>query len=160
MYRLDRMRKQYEQFTAAEGYIIGFRDGDKVYAVDLDKIPRRYTRIQKESKSNGGGYGLYVKITEPAILSELMPKAYYVCELADLIDNDGHLNGKGELKHFNKGVMFEKKIWELNGMEFRGKDSVRFYESGDITIDGKEIQIKFEWARICYDRTLKRLTAK
>ena len=56
--------------------------------------------------------------------------------------------------------MFEKKIWELNGMEFRGKDSVRFYESGDITIDGKEIQIKFEWARICYDRTLKRLTAK
>ena len=160
MYRLDRMRKQYEQFTAAEGYIIGFRNGDKVYAVSLDKIPRRYTRIQKESKSNGGGYGLYVKITEPTILSELLPKAYYVCELIDLIDNDGHLNDKGELKHFNKGVMFEKKIWELNGMEFRGKDSVRFYESGDITINGKEIQIKFEWARICYDRTLKRLTAK
>lgn len=160
MYRLDRMRKQYEQFTAAEGYIIGFRNGDKVYAVSLDTIPRRYTRIQKESKSNGGGYGLYVKITEPTILSELLPKAYYVCELTDLIDNDGHLNDKGELKHFNKGVMFEKKIWELNGMEFRGKDSVRFYESGDITIDGKEIQIKFEWARICYDRTLKRLTAK
>lgn len=160
MYRLDRMRKQYEQFTAAEGYIIGFRNGDKVYAVDLDKIPRRYTKIQKESKSNGGGYGLYIKITDLTILSELLPKAYYVCELADLIDNDGHLNDKGELKHFNKGVMFEKKIWELNGMEFRGKDSVRFYESGDITINGKEIQIKFEWARICYDRTLKRLTAK
>ena len=160
MYRLDRMRKQYEQFTAAEGYIIGFRNGDKVYAINLDKIPRKYTRIQKESKSNGGGYGLYVKITEPHILAELLPKAYYVCELIDLIDNDGHLNNKGELKHFNKGVMFEKKIWELNGMEFRGKDSVRFYESGDITINGKEIQVKFEWARICYDRTLKRLTAK
>ena len=160
MYRLDRMRKQYEQFTAAEGYIIGFRNGDKVYAINLDKIPRRYTRIQKESKSNGGGYGLYIKITEPAILAEIMPKAYYVCELADLIDNKGHFDQKGELRYFNKGVMFEKKIWELNGMEFRGKDSVRFYESGDITIDGKEIQVKFEWARICYDRTLKRLTAK
>lgn len=160
MYRLDRMRKQYEQFTAAEGYIIGFRNGDKVYAISIDKIPRRYTRIQKESKSNGGGYGLYIKITEPSILAEIMPKAYYVCELVDLIDNEGHLDKKGELKHFNKGVMFEKKIWELNGMEFRGKDSVRFYESGDITINGKEIQVKFEWARICYDRTLKRLTAK
>ena len=28
MYRLDRMRKQYEQFTAAEGYAIGFHIGD------------------------------------------------------------------------------------------------------------------------------------
>ena len=100
---------------------------------------------------------MYGKITEPAILSELLPKAYYVCELSDLIDNDGHLNDKGELKHFNKGVMFEKKIWELNGMEFRGKDSVRFYESGDITIDGKEIQIKFENAQIVTVPTIKKL---
>lgn len=160
MYRLDRMRKQYEQFTAAEGYIIGFRDGDKVYAIHLDKIPRRYTRIQRESKSNGGGYGLYVKINEPAIITKLLPKATYICELSDLIDTEGHLDNKGKRKYFNKGVMFEKKIWELNGLTFRGKDSTPFYQSGDITINGKEIQVKFEWARICYDRTLRKLTAK
>jgi hypothetical protein len=158
MYRLDRMRKQYEQFTAAEGYAIGFHYGENVYCAMLDKIPRRYTRLQRESKSNGGGYGLYIKINEPKFIKELLPKAFYVCKLNDLIDSEGHLNDKGERKYFNKGVMFEKAIYEINGQQFRGKDSVRFYQSGDITINGKEIQVKYEWARICYDRTLRNLT--
>ena len=158
MYRLDRMRKQYEQHTAAEGYIIGFHDGDNVYYIELDRIPRRYTRIQKESKSNGGGYGLYVKVTDPKIRAEILPKATYIGKLADLIDTEGHLDKKGKRRYFNKGVMFEKMVYEANGQEFRGKDSVRFYQSGDITIDGKEIQVKYEWARICYDRTLRNLS--
>ena len=53
--------------------------------------------------------------------------------------------------------MFEKLVYELNGQTFRGKDSVRFTEGGDIIIDGKEIQVKYEHARICYDRTLQKL---
>ena len=158
MYRLDRMRKQYEQFTAAQGYIIGFHKGEDVYCIELDRIPRRYTRIQKESKSNGGGYGLYVKITDPKILAEIMPKAKLIGKLADLIDTEGHLDKKGKRKVFNKGVMFEKMVYEAYGQTFRGKDSVRFYESGDITINGREIQVKYEWARICYDRTLRNLS--
>lgn len=158
MYRLDRMRKQYEQHTKAEGYIIGFHIGEDIYYIKLDKIPRRYTRIQKESSSNGGGYGLYVKITEPKILEEILPKATYIGKLTELIDTEGHLDKKGKVKYFNKGVMFEKKIYETYGQEFRGKDNVPFYKSGDITIDGKEIQVKYEWARICYDRTLRNLS--
>lgn len=158
MTRLDRMRKQYEALTAAEGYIVGFHYGDKVYAIELDKIPKRYTRIQRESTSNGGGYGLYIKVNEPKKIAELLPKAYYVCELSELIDTEGHMDKNGKIKYYNKGVMFEKKIYELNGQTFRGKDSVMFTVSGDITINGKEIQVKYEWARICYDRTLKRLT--
>ena len=155
MYRLDRMRKQYEKHTKAEGYIIGFRYDNQVYAVELDKIPRKYTRIQKESHSNGGGYGLYVRVLEH--ITEILPKAKRVCAIEDLIDKEGHLNSKGQQVFYNKGVMFEKKIYEMNNQEFRGKDSVGFWKSGDITLDGKEIQIKFEWARICYDRTLQRL---
>jgi hypothetical protein len=45
----------------------------------------------------------------------------------------------------------------MNGQEFRGKDNVRFTEGGDIVIDGKQIQVKYEHARICYDTTLKKL---
>lgn len=62
MYRLDRMRKQYEEFTAAQGYIIGFEMDGIVYGVEFDKIPRRYTKVQKECSRVGGGYGLYVNI--------------------------------------------------------------------------------------------------
>lgn len=145
MYRIDRMRRDYERFTAAEGYIIGFPIENDVYAIEFDKIPRRLTRVQKECSKLGGGYGLYVKITKTDA-KKLVKKASKVGTLDDITDSI-----------YNKGVMFEKLIWERNGMEFRGKDSVPFYKSGDITLDGKEIQIKYLHARICYDKVLIKL---
>ena len=127
MYRLDRMRKQYEEFTAAESYVIGFHHGEDVYYIELDRIPRRYTRVQKETKSNGGGYGLYVKITEPKIMAEILPKAKHIGKFVDLIDTEGHLDKKGKRRFYNAGVMFEKMFYEANGQVFRGKDNVPFY---------------------------------
>lgn len=148
MYRIDRMRRDYERFTAAEGYIIGFPIGNDVYAIQFDRIPRKYTRVQKECSSCGGGYGLYVNVKGKKVAQDLLRKAVKIGTLDELVDP----NGK-----WNKGVMFEKMVWEHNGMEFRGKDKVPFFESGDITIDGKEIQVKYLHARICYDRTLTKL---
>ena len=55
MYRIDRMRKDYERFTAAEGYIIGFPYNGIAYGIQLDKIPRRLTRVQKECSACGVG---------------------------------------------------------------------------------------------------------
>ena len=146
MYRLDRMRRDYERFTGAEGYAIGFHMENEVFVVMLDKIPRRFTRLQKECSKMGGGYGLYINVRSKKAKSELIKKAVKVGTIADL-----------ESEKYNKGVMFEKLIYELNGQEFRGKDNVRFTEGGDIVLDGKQIQIKYEHARICYDKTLKKL---
>lgn len=147
MYRLDRMRKQYEEFTAAQGYIIGFEMNGIVYGVEFDKIPRRYTKVQRECSKAGGGYGLYVNINTKKIKMQLMKKAFEVGTIEEL-----------ESETYNKGVMFEKMVYEFFGQEFRGKDNVPFHQAGDITIDGKEIQVKFLKARICYDRTLKKLS--
>ena len=143
MTRLDRMRRDYERFTKAEGYIIGFPVGDMVYGAKLDKIPRRYTKIQKECSKMGGTYGLYINVKSKKAQAELMKNAFPVCTLAELEDST-----------YNKGVMFEKSVYEYFGQTFRGKDSVRFYQSGDITIDGVEVQVKYLHARICYDTTL------
>ena len=145
MYRIDRMRRDYERFTAAEGYAIGFHIGDDVYCAMLDTIPRRFTRVQKECKRAGGGYGLYINVRTKKAKNELIKKAVKVGTMADL---------EGQ---YNRGVMFEKLIYELNGQTFRGKDNVRFTKGGDIVINGKEIQVKFEHARICYDKTLTKL---
>lgn len=146
MYRLDRMRKDYERFTGAEGYAIGFHVGEEVFVAMLNKIPRRYTKLQKECSKNGGGYGLYINVRSKKAKNELMKKAVKVGTLSDLQD-----------EKYNKGVMFEKLVYEMNGQEFRGKDNVRFTEGGDIVIDGKQIQVKYEHARICYDKTLQKL---
>lgn len=145
MYRIDRMRRDYERFTAAEGYAIGFHIGDDIYCAMLDTIPRRFTRVQKECKRAGGGYGLYINVRTKKAKNELIKKAVKVGTMADLKEQ------------YNKGVMFEKLIYELNGQTFRGKDNVRFTDGGDIVINGKEIQVKYEHARICYDKTLTKL---
>ena len=148
MYRLDRMRKQYEEHTVAEGYIIGIPQKDGlVYSAKLDKIPRRYTKIQKECSKCGNGYGLYINVKNKKFQKELMKNAVAIGTVAELENGE-----------YNKGVMFEKMVYEYYGQEFRGKDSVPFYKAGDITIDGKEIQVKYLHARICYDRTLKKLS--
>ena len=90
--------------------------------------------------------GLYINVKSKKAKNELLKKAVKVGTLEDITD-----------EKYNKGVMFEKLVYELNGQEFRGKDAVPFYQSGDITIDGKEIQVKYERARICYDTTLTKL---
>ncbi len=146
MSRLDRMRRDYERFTGAEGYAIGFHVGENVYCVMLDRIPRRFTRVQKECAKMGGCYGLYINVKSKKAKTELMKKPVLVGTVADLED-----------EKYNKGVMFEKLVYEMNGQEFRGKDNVRFTEGGDIVIDGKQIQVKYEHARICYDTTLTKL---
>jgi len=146
MYRIDRMRRDYERFTAAEGYAIGFHVGNDVYLAMLDKIPRRFTKLQKECSKNGGTMGLYINVKSKKAKNELLKKAVKVGTLEDITD-----------EKYNKGVMFEKLVYELNDQEFRGKDAVPFYQSGDITINGKEIQVKYERARICYDTTLTKL---
>ena len=146
MYRIDRMRRDYERFTKAQAYIIGFFWEGLVYGVYWDKIPRRYTKIQKECSRMGGGYGLYVDIKSKKVRQELLKKAFYVCTLEELEDST-----------YNKGVMFEKAIYEMNGQEFKGKDNIPFHKGGDININGVEVQVKYLHARICYDKTLTKL---
>jgi riboflavin synthase alpha subunit len=58
---------------------------------------------------------------------------------------------------YNKGVEFERLISEMNGQTFRGKESVGFWVEGDIEIDGKQVQVKFNGAQIVVERTLHRL---
>ena len=157
MTRLDRMRKQYEALTAAEGYIIGFHIGHDVYMVEFDRIPRRLTFAERECSRMGGGYGLYIEPKKSLMLAYIK-KAVRVCSTEDLIDTVGYINAKGKQCYYNKGVMFEKLVYEMNGQEFRGKDNVRFTEAGDITINGREIQVKYGRARICYDKTLRKLS--
>jgi hypothetical protein len=71
---------------------------------------------------------------------------------ATLIGNEDILKGQ-----YNKGVEFERIISEMNGQEFRGKENVGFWVEGDLEIDGRQVQIKFNGAQIVVETTLERL---
>jgi hypothetical protein len=139
------MIKNYRKFSAADAYIIGFTYKHEVYMVEVKEIAPRYMRVEHESSKKGGCAKLQLRLTNQ-YMEQLIRKG------AQVIGDEDMLVGE-----YNKGVEFERIISEMNGVEYRGKDSVPFYEAGDLNVDGKEIQIKFNGAQIVVERTLKRL---
>lgn len=146
------MIRNYRKFTAAEGYIIGFSRGDDVYMARIDSIPPRYQTIMRECAKAHHQMGLYINAHTKAVQDDLLRRgAVRVCSVSDLDalqDTD---------KKHSRGVLFERFVYLLNGQKIRPKDRTPFYEAGDIELDGKQIQVKYMHARICYENTLKKL---
>jgi hypothetical protein len=139
------MIRNYRKFSAADSYILGFIYKHEVYMVEVDEIMPRYMRVEHESSKKGGCAKLQLRLPQN-YQKQLIKKG------AVSIGNENILNGD-----YNKGVQFEKIISEMNGQEFRGKDNVPFYVSGDLEINGKQVQIKFNGAQIVVERTLEKL---
>ena len=139
------MIKNYRKFSAANAYILGFEYKHQIYCIMIDEIPPRYMQVEHESSKKGGAAKLQLRLHK-AHKEELLRKG------ATLIGNEDILIGK-----YNKGVEFERIISEMNGQEFRGKENVGFWVEGDLEIDGRQVQIKFNGAQIVVETTLERL---
>ena len=139
------MIRQYRRFSAADGYILGFEHNKQIYAIQVDEIMPRFMRVEHESSKKGGAPKLQLRLTKPY-------REHLIRKGAVLLGSPDILNGQ-----YNKGVEFERLISEMNGQEFRGKENVGFWVEGDLEINGKQIQIKFNGAQIVVERTLYRL---
>ena len=101
--------------------------------------------VEHESSKKGGSAKLQLRLKK-TYREQLIRKG------AVLIGDENILKGQ-----YNKGVEFERIISEMNGQEFRGKENVGFWVEGDLEIDGRQVQIKFNGAQIVVETTLKRL---
>jgi hypothetical protein len=142
------MIRNYRKYSAADSYILGFIYKHEVYAVEVAEIMPRYMRVEHESSKKGGCAKLQLRLPQN-YQKQLIKKGAVVIGSEDILQGE-----------YNKGVQFEKVISEMNGQEFRGKDNVPFYEAGDLEINGKQVQIKFNGAQIVVERTLKKLQKK
>ena len=139
------MIKNYRKFSAATAYILGFVYKHEVYMIEVNEIMPRYMRVEHESSKKGGCAKLQLRLTV-TYMEQLIRKG------AEKIGSENILIGE-----YNKGVEFERLVHERNGIEFKGKDNVPFYIQGDINLNGKEIQIKFNGAQVVVERTLEKL---
>ena len=137
------MIKNYRKFSAADSYILGFEYKHNIYAIEIGEIPPRYMTVEHESSKKGGSAKLQLRLKK-AYKEQLLRKG------ATLIGNEDILKGE-----YNKGVEFERIISEMNGQAFRGKENVGFWVEGDLEIDGRQVQIKFNVAQIVVETTLK-----
>lgn len=141
----ETMIRNYRKFSAADSYILGFIYKHEVYMIEVKEIMPRYMRVEHESSKKGGCAKLQLRL--PQNYQKQLIRKGAIC-----LGNEEILNGE-----YNKGVEFERLISELNGQTFRGKDNVPFYVEGDLEIDGRQVQIKFNGAQIVVERTLEKL---
>ena len=141
----ETMIKNYRKFSAADSYILGFEYKHNIYSIMIDEIPPRFMAVERESSKKGGARKLQLRLRK-AHKEQLIRKG------ATLIGNEEILKGQ-----YNKGVEFERIISEMNGQEFRGKENVGFWVEGDLEIDGRQVQIKFNGAQIVVETTLENL---
>lgn len=141
----ETMIRNYRKFSAADSYILGFIYKHEVYMIEVKEIMPRYMRVEHESSKKGGCAKLQLRL--PQNYQKQLMKKGAIC-----LGSEEILNGE-----YNKGVEFERLVSEMNGQTFRGKDNVPFYVEGDLEIDGRQVQIKFNGAQIVVERTLKKL---
>lgn len=139
------MIKNYRKFSKADSYIIGFLYKGSVYAIEVNEIAPRFMKVEHESSKKGGYAKLQLRLNN-LYKEQLIRKGAYMLGNASLLEGE-----------YNKGVEFERYITEMNGQTFRGKDNVGFWVAGDIEIEGRQVQVKFEGAQIVVERTLIRL---
>lgn len=139
------MIRNYRKFSAADSYILGFVYKHEVYMIEVKEIMPRYMRVEHESSKKGGCAKLQLRL--PQNYQKQLIRKGAVCLGSEEMLND----------EYNKGVEFERIVSELNGQTFRGKDNVPFYVEGDLEIDGRQVQIKFNGAQIVVERTLNKL---
>ena len=143
----NEMIDRYNALSAATAYIIGFVLGGMVYYTLSAHIADEFLKLDRMSSKRGGWAKIRVKLTSAD------RKALVECGKAVLLGTADLLMDE----KYNKGECFEKAITEtLTGKQWV-KDSVPFNVAGDITLNGEQVQIKFDGAELTNEKTLMRI---
>lgn len=140
--------ENYNRLTGAEETYLFFIYKNDLYLHTCKHINEDWARTDRDSKKNGGGlkYRMRLKVaTKKELLEDtntrkVMTKAEFL-----------------ELPVKNKGDKCELYLEMLNGNNDFKHNSVRFDKGGDVEIDGKQVQVKFENASITSVATLEKV---
>lgn len=148
---LTEMIALYNTLTAADGYIVGFILNHMLYYVSFDgHLPTEILKFDRASSKRGGMAKVRVRLRSD------FRKTMVANGKAVLIGAEDLLLTADK---YNKGERFERIITETLTTETWVKDSVPFNVAGDIELNGKQIQVKFDDAELTNEKTLKRIAA-
>lgn len=146
----EEMIRKYNALAAATAYIVGFVLNGMLYYTMSAHINPDYLKLDRMSSKRGGWAKIRVKLTAAD------RKALVFCGKAILLGSADLLNTEDK---YNKGERFERIITETLTAETWVKDSVPFNVAGDITLNGEQVQVKFDGAELTNEKTLRRIAA-
>ena len=148
---LNEMINGYNSVAYTHNYIFGFTFKGNVYMSEVTStVLEDVLTLDRTSKNRGGAQVLRYKpnTTQKMVLFE---SATLLCTVEEFEERVAE-------SKYNRGEVFEAMITEYFGQEWE-KDNVPFTEDGDITVNGKAIQIKFEKATFVTAPQLEKLVA-
>ena len=137
---------RYNKIAYTHLYILGFIYKGLVYMTVTDSAVLPFV-ITLDKASRGAGYSIRFKPTTEQKLS-LMTGSTVLC-------SEEYFKALTADSKYNKGEIFEKLVTEHFGQVWE-KDNIPFTEAGDITVDGKAYQIKFQSATFITEKSLAR----
>lgn len=137
------MIKNYKRFSVADTYIIGFVYGGQIYMLETSSIRPSFLNVEVASRNQGFNLRFRLKKAQK---EALMKKSPVCLGEASLL----------EAEKYNKGEIFEKLVTEYFGQVWV-KDTIPFYKDGDITVDGRKIQIKLDSATLTNTKQIEKL---
>ena len=143
MMNRDEMLRTYNAHSAADAYILGFAHHGELYAIELPELPDAVLKLDHASSKRGGMAKIRVRIAKAEKLALIAMGAAVIGKVEDLEADP----------HHNRGENFERIVTELNGQTW-AKDSVPFWMAGDLTLNGRELQIKLDGAELTNEKTL------
>lgn len=144
----NEMIARYNALAVATAYIVGFVLNGMLYYTMSAHIADDFLKLDRMSSKRGGWAKIRVKLTVADRKALVACGKAIMIGSADLLDTDDK---------YNKGERFERIITETLTGETWVKDSVPFNVAGDITLNGQEVQIKFDGAELTNERTLMRM---
>ena len=146
----EEMINRYNALAVATAYIIGFVLDGSLYYIMSAHIADGFLKFDRMASKRGGWAKIRVKLTSADRKALVAGGKAVMIGSAEMLDTDDK---------YNKGERFERIITETLTGETWVKDSVPFNVAGDITLNGQEVQIKFDGAELTNERTLMRMTA-
>ena len=140
------MMETYHKNSAADEYWFGFVLNHMLYLVcgmSFEELSR-YFKLDRASSSKGG----YAKIrirAKVGELKELLPRAI-------LLGSESLLTESVK----NRGDGLEKIVVERWTAEKWVKNSTPFFADGDVTVNGRKVQVKLYDAELTNEPTLRR----
>jgi hypothetical protein len=135
--------KTYRNYSAADGYILGFVYDKNLYMIRVDEIMPRFLTVEEASRNQGENLRLRLR---KKYREQLLRKGAICLGSADCLTAD----------KYNKGEIFEKVVTEYYGQTWV-KDNIPFWIQGDICVNGVELQIKLDSATLMNTKQITRL---
>ena len=146
----NEMITRYNALAAATAYIVGFILDGLLYYTMSAHIADEFLKLDRMSSKRGGWAKIRVKLSASDRKALVAKGQAILLGSASLLDTDDK---------YNKGERFERVITETLTGETWVKDSIPFHVAGDITLNGQEVQIKFDGAELTNEKMLMRLSA-